>query len=105
LRTTHYWLQNKEQYQCKPCSTRTTLRSGALIIHITPPIFDERKEKAYANVLDIYSDWLISCRYTKNWNEVNIHWPMKKYLEGRRAVDSALFMQKMAYIQIKLDIG
>jgi lysophospholipase L1-like esterase len=62
--------------------------SGASIIHITPPIFDERKGKAYANVLDIYSDWLISCRYTRKWDIVDIHWPMKKYIEGRRLTDS-----------------
>jgi len=33
-------------------------QSGAQVIHITPPIYDERKGAAYANVLDIYSDWL-----------------------------------------------
>ena len=64
------------------------IKSGASIIHITPPIFDERKGKAYANVLDIYSDWLISCRYTSNWEVIDIHWPMKKYLEEQRLIDS-----------------
>lgn len=29
--TSHYWLKNKEQYQCKSCSTRTTLRSGTVM--------------------------------------------------------------------------
>ena len=29
--TTHYWLQNKEQYQCKTCKTRATLRSGTVM--------------------------------------------------------------------------
>ena len=64
------------------------IKSGASIIHITPPIFDELKGKAYANVLDIYSDWLISCRYTSNWEVIDIHWPMKKYLEEQRQIDS-----------------
>ena len=64
------------------------IKSGASIVHITPPVFDERKGKAYANVLDIYSDWLISCRYTANWDVIDIHWPMKKYLEDQRCLDS-----------------
>jgi len=64
------------------------VKSGAEIIHVTPPLFDEQKGKAYANVLDIYSDWLISCRYTKNWNVIDIHWPMKKFLEEQRLADS-----------------
>lgn len=28
--TSHYWLKSKEQWQCKGCSFRTTLRSGTL---------------------------------------------------------------------------
>ena len=69
-------------------------KSGISIVHITPPIFDERKGKAYANVLDIYSDWLISRRYTKNWDVIDIHWPMKKYLEDQRRVDSTFMYAK-----------
>lgn len=57
------------------------------IIHLTPPIYDERNGKAYANVLDIYSDWLLSRRYTDNWEVIDIHWPMKKYLQDRRVLD------------------
>jgi len=63
-------------------------RSGAHIIHITTPIYDERKGNAYANVLDIYTDWLISQRYTNNWNVIDVHWPMKKYLEDQRLKDA-----------------
>lgn len=58
------------------------------IIHITPSIFDERRGKAYANVLDIYSDWLISKRYTNEWNVIDIHWPMRKKQEELRLADS-----------------
>lgn len=61
--------------------------SGAEIIHVTPPIFDERKGAAYGNVLDIYSDWLISRRYTENWKAIDLHFPMKKQLEDRRELD------------------
>lgn len=63
------------------------IMSGAEIIHITPPIYDDRKDKAYANVLDIYSDWLLSNRYTSNWNVIDIHWPIKKSLEDQRLID------------------
>lgn len=69
-------------------------KSGSEIIHITPPIYDERKGKAYANVLDIYSDWLISNRYTSNWNVIDIHWPMKKELEIRRDSDPSFVFSK-----------
>ena len=65
------------------------VKTGASIIHLTPPVYDVPKDPAYANVLDIYSDWLISKRYTSHWDVVDLHWPMKKYLEDRRAVDSA----------------
>ncbi|HKK63375.1 MAG TPA: SGNH/GDSL hydrolase family protein, partial [Bacteroidales bacterium] len=63
-------------------------KAGAEIIHITPPIYDERKGAAYANVLDIYSDWLISNRYINGWRVIDIHWPMRKALEDYRAADS-----------------
>jgi lysophospholipase L1-like esterase len=58
--------------------------SGAEIIHVTPPVFDERKDPAYANVLDVYSDWLVSCRFAKDWKVIDLHWPMRKALEDRR---------------------
>lgn len=61
--------------------------SGAKIIHVTPPVYDERKGAAYANVLDIYSDWLVSCRYTKDWKVIDLHWPMRKELEDRRSLN------------------
>jgi lysophospholipase L1-like esterase len=70
------------------------LESGASIIHITPPIFDSRKGEAYANVLDIYADWLISNRYTNNWKVIDLHWPMKKYLEDRRLEDDGFVLAK-----------
>lgn len=72
----------------------TVEQSGADIIHITPPIYDERKGPAYANVLDIYSDWLISKRYTANWKVIDIHWPMRKMLESQRQVDSTFVFAK-----------
>lgn len=69
-------------------------KAGAVIIHVTPPIFDERKGEAYANVLDIYSDWLISCRYANNWNVIDLHWPMKKFLDDKRLADTSFVLAK-----------
>jgi lysophospholipase L1-like esterase len=67
-------------------------KSSTPIILMTPPIYDERKGEAYANVLDIYSDWLISKRYTANWDVIDIHGPMKKYLEEQRLTDSTFVL-------------
>jgi lysophospholipase L1-like esterase len=64
-------------------------KTGAQIIHLTPPVYDPRKGAAYANVLDIYSAWLISKRYTDGWKVIDIHSPMKSYLEDRRLQDSS----------------
>jgi lysophospholipase L1-like esterase len=66
---------------------KTIESSGAEIIHVTPPIYDERKGAAYANVLDIYSDWLVSLRYTQNWKVVDLHWPMRRELEEKRSMN------------------
>ncbi|MCE1199309.1 MAG: SGNH/GDSL hydrolase family protein [Marinilabiliales bacterium] len=66
--------------------------TGAKIIHVTPPVYDERKGAAYANVLDLYSDWLLSKRYTDGWEVIDVHGPMKHYLEERRKSDAAYFL-------------
>ena len=29
--TDHYWKKDKEQYECKHCKTRTTLKSGTVM--------------------------------------------------------------------------
>lgn len=65
------------------------IKSRAKIVHLTPPIFDERNggHTGYAEVLDKYSEWLISQRYTANWEIVDIHFPMKKYLLDQRTKD------------------
>ncbi len=73
---------------------KTLIESGAIVIHVTPPIYDEKMGEAYANVLDIYADWLISKRYTNNWNVIDIHWPMKKFLEDGRKNDSTFVLAK-----------
>jgi lysophospholipase L1-like esterase len=69
------------------------LKAGSQIIFITPPIYDGKK-RAYSNTLDIYSSWLISQRYTADWKVSDIHWPMRKYLENKREVDSTFRFAK-----------
>lgn len=61
--------------------------SGSAPIHVTPPIYDEKKGAAYATVLDLYSDWLVSCRYTQNWEVIDLHWPIKKFQEDQRLLN------------------
>lgn len=67
---------------------------GADIIHSTPPVYDPKKGAAYANVLDIYASWLLSQQYTEDWKVIDIHWPMRKYLEGQRKTDPSFELAK-----------
>jgi len=59
---------------------------GAKIIHITPPVYDELKGKkiGYGNTLDKYSDWIISQKAASGWDVVDLHYPMKQYLDAHR---------------------
>ncbi len=66
------------------------VKTGARLIHLTPPDYDEIKGKSmgYTNVLDIYSGWLLSKKKSSKWEVIDIHTPMKKYLLHHRKVDS-----------------
>ncbi len=66
------------------------VKSGAEIIHITPPVFDELRggDPGYAAVLDIYAKWLLSLRHSAGYKVIDVHFPMKKYLEAHRKVDA-----------------
>jgi lysophospholipase L1-like esterase len=70
---------------------RTVESAGVKIIHVTPPVFDglRGKNKVYATVLDRYSDWLLKQRKAAGWKVVDVHYPMKKYLEAHRKVDAS----------------
>ncbi|WP_018615013.1 SGNH/GDSL hydrolase family protein [Segetibacter koreensis] len=74
------------------------VKSGARCIHLTPPVYDEFKGKSigYAEVLDQYSNWLLSLRSEKKWEVIDIHYPMKKYLEAHRKVDSIFNLKGFA---------
>lgn len=61
---------------------------GIPIILFTPPVYDERKGQEYSLVLDKYAGWLLNTRNTDNWQVIDIHFPMKEFLENRRSIDS-----------------
>ncbi len=65
-------------------------KSGAQIIHVTPPVFDETKagHAGYAAVLDRYSAWLVSQR-TNGWRVIDVHDPMRRVLAEERAKNPA----------------
>lgn len=68
--------------------------SGIDITFLTPPVYDREGGEAYSNVLDLYSDWLISKRYTDDWEVADLHWPMRKFLEDRRETDPSFYLAK-----------
>ncbi|MDO7681646.1 MAG: SGNH/GDSL hydrolase family protein [Pirellulales bacterium] len=64
---------------------------GAKIIHLTPPVYDQRPDKRgpagltdYEDVLQQYSAWLLSMRQN-GWMVIDVHGPMKDALELNRA--------------------
>ena len=59
-------------------------KEGIELVHITPTIYDKDGGEAYANVMDIYSDWLMSNVYTKYWNVIDIHTPLKQKIADNR---------------------
>lgn len=74
------------------------VKSGATIVHLTPPYYDEVRGKSlgYSKVLDKYADWLISMKKTSNWGVVDVHYPMKKYLLAHRKVDEKYALEGFA---------
>jgi len=70
-------------------------KAGAKIIHLTPPVYDQRPDKPgpagtadYDAVLAEYSKWLLSKR-ADGWMVVDVHGPMKEMLTAARAKDPA----------------
>ena len=76
--------------------------AGARVLHVTPPPFDavpiksrtlpaglaEYKQpyEGYDDVLDRYSEWLVSKR-ADGWDVVDIHTPLRKHLDEARTRD------------------
>ncbi|QHT70730.1 SGNH/GDSL hydrolase family protein [Rhodocytophaga rosea] len=73
-------------------------KTGARIIHITPPDYDELRGKSigYTAVLDHYTDWLLDKKATAQWEVIDIHYPMKSYLQAHRQVDAKFNLQGFA---------
>ena len=69
------------------------IASGAKIIHVTPPVFDEVNGKGpgYANTLDRYSEWMMAQRAT-GWEVADIHTPMSRVLSERRKTDPKFYL-------------
>lgn len=74
------------------------VKAGADIIHLTPPVYDELRggKTGYAAVLDRYSDWLLSQKKTAQWSVIDVHYPMRQFLDAHRAVDSTLSISGFA---------
>ncbi|XWW48134.1 SGNH/GDSL hydrolase family protein [Fibrella sp. USSR17] len=66
------------------------IKAGAQVIHLTPPVFDDMKghKPGYAAVLDRYSDWLLDQKTAQNWAVIDVHYPMKQFLDNQRKADS-----------------
>jgi lysophospholipase L1-like esterase len=62
--------------------------TGAHILHLTPPPFDESKggHPGYAATLQRYSQWLIEQR-GKGWDVVDLNGPMTRYQETRQRTE------------------
>ena len=67
--------------------------AGATIIHLTPPVYDQRPDTPgpagtvdYDAVLDAYAQWLLSKR-ADGWLVIDVHGPMKEMLAASRATD------------------
>jgi lysophospholipase L1-like esterase len=68
-------------------------QTGAKIVHLTPPVYDQRPDQEgpagkvdYDAVLDAYSAWLLSKR-ADGWTVIDIHGPMKELLTAARTKD------------------
>ncbi len=77
------------------------VKTSARLIHLTPPYYDEVRGKSagYAAVLDRYSDWLISMKRSSKWEVIDIHYPMKKYLQAHRDIDVKFGLNGFALAQ------
>lgn len=67
--------------------------TGAKIIHVTPPAFDETKggSPGYAKTLDRYSEWMLAQRAV-GWDVVDLHAPMNRVLIEQRKTDPKFFL-------------
>ncbi|MGY6650201.1 SGNH/GDSL hydrolase family protein [Wenyingzhuangia sp. IMCC45574] len=50
------------------------------VIYINTTPYDKKSDPAYGNVIDIYSNWLMSLTFTHQWKVINLHQGMKNEL-------------------------
>ena len=70
-------------------------KAGAKFVVMTPPFYDDMRSPrkfSYNEVLDKYSDWLISQR-KEGWNVIDLHHPMTKSILEHRTTDPKFTMQ------------
>lgn len=74
---------------------KRVLATGASLIHVTPPVFDEQRGNGpgYGNTLDRYSDWLLAQR-SSGWDVVDVHWPMARLLAEKRQTDPGFYLAR-----------
>ena len=79
--------QRFAKYQDGICRLRTAAHTaGAQVIHLTPPTYDPTRgggSPDYNEVLDRYSEWLLSQR-ADGWMVIDIHGAMNRHLAERR---------------------
>ncbi|WP_017446378.1 SGNH/GDSL hydrolase family protein [Gayadomonas joobiniege] len=61
-------------------------------IFITAPVYDVRKNAAYANVQDIYAAWLMSKYYTDDWPVIDVYQTSKHHLWQKRQQDVSFYL-------------
>lgn len=50
------------------------------VVYITPTVYDKKEDPAYSNVMDLYSNWLVSLKFTHQWKVIDLHQGMKNEL-------------------------
>lgn len=67
---------------------KNVITSGAQIIHITPPVYDDisGRHPYYMEVLARQSEWLLTQRQ-KGWEVINVFEPMRQHLNERRKIN------------------
>ena len=56
------------------------------VIFLTPPIHDDSEKglAGYNLVLDRYTDWLLAQQSERGWEVIDLHYPMRAYLNEQR---------------------
>ncbi len=76
----------------------TVEKTGAKIIHLTPPVYDKKPGKPgefnYDDVLAEYSKWLVSKR-ADGWIVIDVHGRMKEIIAAARAITDSIRSRRL----------